>query len=131
MVLCNFTLLNLNSEYMKRFLVLLSLVILAGNIHAQYNPGDTIVVQTFTFGSPQDAWFMFPPDSLRYEKIIMKYKLKCNPAQNPACGEWDYLTNTYVYDHTGLLDSARIVQPMLTVNGASPDSIAYSNSPTY
>lgn len=74
---------------------------------------------------------MFPSDTIRYEKIIMKYTLKCNPAQNPACGEWDYLTNTYVYEHTGLTDSSIVIQPMLTVNGSTPDSIAYSNSPTY
>ena len=98
---------------------------------AQTNPGDTIVVQTFTFGSPQNAWFVFPSDTMRYEKIMMKYTLKCNPAQNPACGEWDYLTNTYVYDHTGLLDSSRVVQPTFMINGTSPDSIAYSTTPTY
>lgn len=116
---------------MKRAVLSLAAAFLCLLLNAQTNPGDTIVVQTFTFGSPQDAWFVFPSDTMRYEKIIMKYKLKCNPAQNPACGEWDYLTNTYVYDHTGLTDSARIVQPMLTVNGATPDSVQYSLNPTY
>lgn len=115
----------------KRFLILLLVAFSFGKVQAQYNPGDTIVIQTFTFGSPQDAWFTFPSDTMRYEKIIMKYKLKCNPAQNPACGEWDYLTNTYVYDHTGLLDSSIVIQPMLTVNGGTPDSVAYSLSPTF
>jgi hypothetical protein len=86
---------------------------------AQTNPGDRIVVQTFTFGSPQNAWFVFPSDTMRYEKIMMKYTLKCNPAQNPACGEWDYLTNTYVYDHTGLLDSSRIVQPTCMIENTN------------
>lgn len=116
---------------MKKLLLVLASIALFTTVKAQYVPGDTIVVQTFTFGSPQDAWFMFPPDTLQYEKIIMKYTLKCNPAQNPACGEWDYLTNTYVYEHTGLPDSSIMIQPMLTVNGSTPDSIAYSNSPTY
>jgi hypothetical protein len=97
----------------------------------QYNPGDTIVVQTFTFGSPQNAWFVLPSDTIQFEKIIMKYKLKCNPAQNPACGEWDYLTNTYLYDHTGLIDSSPVIQPTIIVNSTSPDSIAFSNNPTY
>ena len=98
---------------------------------AQYNPGDTITVQTFTFGSPQDAWFVFPSDTLRFEKVVMKYKLKCNPAQNPACGEWDYLTNTYLYKPTGLLDSSAVVQPTILVNSSSPDSVAFSYHPTY
>src|ERR1041384_1778280 len=84
---------------------------------AQADPGDTIKVQTFTFGSPQDAWFVFPSDTIRFEKILMKYKLKCNPAQSPACGEWDYLTYTYLYDHTGLLDSTLINQPVYSIKG--------------
>ncbi|MFH1320053.1 MAG: hypothetical protein ABII90_05285 [Bacteroidota bacterium] len=63
-------------------------------------PGDTIIVQTFTFGLPQNDKFVFPPDTVRFEKILMYYTLKCNPAQNPACGEWNYLTYTYLYDYT-------------------------------
>ena len=69
------------------------------------DPGDTIKVQTFTFGSPQDAWFELPGLDVSIEKIIMKYTLKCNPLQSPACGEWDYLTYNYLYEHTGELDS--------------------------
>ncbi|MFN5183025.1 MAG: peptide-N-glycosidase F-related protein [Bacteroidota bacterium] len=117
---------------MKRFLLALSLLATCYLMKAQqHNPGDTIVVQTFTFGSPQNAWFVLPSDSIQFEKIIMKYKLKCNPAQNPACGEWDYLTNTYLYDHTGLIDSSAVLQPTIIVNSTSPDSVFYSNSPTY
>ncbi len=116
---------------MKKIAALILVLLSVLNINAQNNPGDTIVVQTFTFGSPQDAWFLFPSDTNRYEKIIMKYTLKCNPAQNPACGEWDYLTNTYVYDHTGLTDSSVVIQQMLVVNGNTPDSVAYSSTPTY
>lgn len=95
------------------------------------NPGDTIFVQTFTFGSPQDAWFVFPSDTMRFEKILMYYTLKCNPAQSPACGEWDYLTYTYLYDHTGLLDSSIVNQPTYTVNGNTPSSYMYMNTPAY
>ncbi|MCX6312556.1 MAG: peptide-N-glycosidase F-related protein [Bacteroidetes bacterium] len=116
---------------MKRILLFLSAFLLFTEVYSQTNPGDTVVVQAFTFGSPQNSWFVFPSDTMRFEKVIMKYKLKCNPAQNPACGEWDYLTNTYVYDHTGLLDSSIVIQPTLVVNSTSPDSVAYSNSPTY
>lgn len=92
---------------------------------------DTITVQTFTYGSPQNAWFALPPDTTQYEKILMHYKLKCNPAQNPACGEWDYLTYTYLYDHTGVLDSTLYTAPSFSVEGASPDTFGYMNSPTY
>ncbi len=116
---------------MKRILFLISLPFLFNTINAQTNPGDTMVVQAFTFGSPQNAWFVFPSDTNRFEKVIMKYKLKCNPAQNPACGEWDYLTNTYVYKPTGLLDSTVVHQPTVTVNGSAQDTVTYSSVPTY
>lgn len=95
------------------------------------DPGDTIKVQTFTFGSPQDAWFSLPGLDVEVEKVLMKYTLKCNPAQSPACGEWDYLTYTYLYEHTGALDSNLLTHPYFTANGASPDELAYSTVPTY
>lgn len=94
-------------------------------------PGDTLVIQTFTFGSPQDAWFVFPSDTMRFEKILMKYTLKCNPAQNPACGEWDYLTYTYLYDKTGGLDSSVVHQPTFLVNGNVTNSVDYITTPAY
>ncbi len=113
---------------MKKLLLLLSLFCTL-NAFAQQN--DTITVQTFTYGSPQDAWFHFPPDTTGFEKILMHYKLKCNPAQNPACGEWDYLTYTYLYDHTGVLDSTLYTAPSFTVEGTSPDTFSFINSPSY
>lgn len=113
----------------KAFLFLISVFAAAQFSFAQY--GDTVTVQTFTFGSPQDAWFVFPPDTIRFEKILMRYTLKCNPAQNPACGEWDYLTYTYLYDHTGLIDSSVVHQPLFLVNGNVLDTFNYVNSPTY
>jgi hypothetical protein len=107
------------------------LLALAGINYLYSQNGDTITVQTFTFGSAQDAWFNFPPDTVRFEKILMQYTLKCNPAQNPACGEWDYLTYTYLYDHTGLIDSSVVHQPVFLVNGSVVDTFNYVNSPTY
>jgi len=69
-------------------------------------PGDSIIVQAFTFGSNQDSTFKFPSDTLQYQKILMYYTLKCNPKNNPACGQWDYLTYTYLYQPTGTYDSS-------------------------
>jgi len=94
-------------------------------------PGDTIHVQTFTFGSPQDAWFVFPSDTVRVEKILMKYKLKCNAAQNPACGEWDYLTYTFLYEHTGRRDSNLLFAPSYTIDGSNPDSVRFMLQPSW
>ena len=66
--------------------------------------GDTIHIQAFTFGSSQDSFFVFPPDTIRYEKILMYYRLKC-PA-NGICGDWDKITNTYLKQHTQTYDTA-------------------------
>jgi hypothetical protein len=116
---------------MKKFLLIALAFVSLQTTSLVAQTGDTITVQTFTFGSPQDSWFVFPSDTVRFEKILMQYTLKCNPAQSPACGEWDYLTYTYLYKKTGLLDSVLVNQPTYTVNGASPDSIQFMNTPSY
>ncbi|MFZ4520441.1 MAG: peptide-N-glycosidase F-related protein [Bacteroidales bacterium] len=91
-------------------------------------PGDTTTVQTFQFGSAQEGKFLFPANSHRWSKIVMEYTLKCNPAQVPACGEWDYLTYTYLYRHTGKFDSTKYSHANYTINGITPDSLMYANS---
>ncbi|HRY97877.1 MAG TPA: peptide-N-glycosidase F-related protein [Bacteroidales bacterium] len=95
-------------------------------------PGDTTVVQTFTFGSPQDAVFIFPDSTHSWERILMYYTLKCNPAQNPACGEWDYLTYTYLFHNTGGFDSTLMYQPSYMVPGpVVPDSFECMLQPSH
>ncbi|MFZ1729093.1 MAG: LamG-like jellyroll fold domain-containing protein [Bacteroidota bacterium] len=94
-------------------------------------PGDTLVVQTFTWNSPHDAWFQFPTADKQWERVLMYYKLKCDPAQNPACGEWDYLTYTRLLEHTGRYDSTQATHPNYIVFGATPDSLGYMNSPSW
>ncbi len=90
---------------------------------------DTVLVQTFTYQSPQDAWFSFPTDTNEYRKILMMYNLHCpDPVQ---CGEWDYLTYTFLYDHTGVMDSTMLNHASFTVDGNSPDSVSFMNSPSY
>ena len=65
--------------------ILASVVILSGILTQSYaGPGDTTIVQAFTYGSPQNAKFLFPPETKSYEKILMYYNLKCNPNQNPS-----------------------------------------------
>lgn len=114
-----------------RFYTVAFIILLSQTFTFAQNTGDTINVQTFTFGSPQDAWFVFPSDTISVEKILMKYTLKCNPAQSPACGEWDYLTYTYLYDHTGLTDSAANTQNLFTINGQSIPQFTYTFQPQY
>ena len=89
---------------------------------------DTTTVQTYTFDaqnnpataydSPGRRWFEFPAsdNGVEYGKVLMEYTLKCfedGTAGNLgyACGEWDYLSYTYLFDHTGLLDSTALQHP--------------------
>ncbi|RYD75010.1 MAG: LamG domain-containing protein, partial [Sphingobacteriales bacterium] len=114
------------------FLILLTLLLLQFSATKVFSQaGDTVRVQTFTFGSPQDAWFLFPKDTVKFEKILMRYTLKCNPAQNPPCGEWDYLTYSYLFEHTGKQDSTLLKVPFFTADGNAPNTISYRNTPSY
>lgn len=105
---------------------------------ARTGPGDTLVVQTFTWEwpvnpgwlSPKEGRFVFPDRSRRWEKVLMYYTLKCDPRQNPKCGEWDYLTYTYLYDHTGRLDSNRLEHPSFLVNNAAVDTFRAMTAPS-
>lgn len=91
---------------------------------------DTTWVQTFTFDSitTRRANFQFPAslDTERFEKVQMYYKLKCSPLttwDQYDCGEWDYLTYTRVFDHTGQLDSVAINGMQFLANCTSPSQI--------
>ena len=102
-------------------------------------PGDTIVVQTIDFetpvnsgwNAPRSGWYEFPPAETTYEKILMYYTLKCDPSQSPACGEWDYLTHTFLYKHTGVYDSTLLYHPNFKINGTTPDTLAYMSSKSW
>ena len=100
---------------------------------------DTTTVQTYTFDaqnnsetaydSPGRRWFNFPPsdNGMDYGKVIMEYTLKCfedGTAGNLgyACGEWDYLSYTYLFDHTGLLDSTALQHPLQLLADAPFDT---------
>lgn len=91
---------------------------------------DTITVQTFTFSdiSNRRDKFAFPDTSHKFRKILMYYTLKCDPATTHDkynCGEWDYLTYTYVYDHTGKYDSTLMSHPNFIVDGITPDTFMF------
>ena len=68
---------------------------------------------------------------MSFSKILMYYTLKCDPSQNPACGEWDYTTHTYIREHTGEYDSNLYYHPNYLVNDESPDSFMYMNSTSF
>ena len=99
------------------------------------DPGDTTWVQTYTweaqnnpataYDSPGRRWFDFPSqEDTTYRKILMYHRLKCfedGTAGNLGfpCGEWDYLTYNYLFDHTGLYDSTALSHPQYLLNDAS------------
>lgn len=123
-------------NYPRLFLLSILLIVSAISVTNDLNaaPGDTVTVQTFDFnttGSPKEGWFEFPSDSLDYEKILMYYTLKCDNSQNPACGEWDYLTYTKLHEHTGDYDSTLKHQASFNVLGIDKDTIELENDPYY
>ncbi len=64
----------------------------------------------------------------------MYYTLKCDPQTTQdgfACGEWDYLTYNFIYDHTGLLDSNLITHPEFYIGTETPDEFAYQSNPLF
>ena len=120
---------------MKRFVIKQLAIILSLfyflPYHAIAGPGDTTVVQAFTFNSSREGWVKFPSDTASYEKVLMYYTLKCNPAQSPACGEWDYLTYTNLYEHTGKYDSTKLMHPQFMVSGQAPDTLKLIYNPSW
>lgn len=112
--------------------------ILSSIIFAQ-QPGDTVVVETFSYSDPAPAGvysgdFQFPAATEEYQKILMEYSLKCDPstrADRFACGEWDYLSYTYLWDSSGVYDSTfRSQQTLSYVGGGAPDSLEASTTPS-
>jgi len=117
---------------MRKILFLLFGLSISISLSAQ----DTTWVQTFTFDSitTRRANFEFPAElnTKRFEKVLMYYKLKCSPLttwDQYDCGEWDYLTYTRVFDHTGIFDSVRKDGTRFLANWASPNTIDYTPSP--
>ncbi|MBI1288086.1 MAG: T9SS type A sorting domain-containing protein [Flavobacteriales bacterium] len=117
---------------MRRILLALA-VLFSANAFAQ----DTTWIQTLNFSdiTKRRDWYQFPDGSDEYRKVLMYYTLKCDAATTQdgyACGEWDYLTYTYVYDHTGVLDSNLLNHPHYMVGNANwTDSLHYSFGPVY
>jgi hypothetical protein len=97
------------------------------------NNGDTTTVRTHNashwswYGS-FDNWAAFPDTSHHYRKITLKYKLGCPTG---GCSDWDYTTQIFVLRHTGTYDSTAAQLPYFSWNSTSPDSLLFSNAPTY
>jgi hypothetical protein len=117
---------------MRKFILYLSFVLIGFQLSAQ----DTTWVQTFTFDSitTRRSWFQFPQelDTMRFEKVMMYYKLKCSPLttwDQYDCGEWDYLTYARVFEHTGTFDSVAQNSSRFLSNWATPNLINFTPVP--
>lgn len=120
---------NLVQQNLAMHFRLLSICALLWTGALQSQEADTTWVQTFTweaqnnpataYDSPGRRWFDFPSsdNDTTYQKVLMYYNLKCFEQGTAgglgyACGEWDYLTYTYLFDHTGELDSNLLTHPL-------------------
>ncbi|MBL7942615.1 MAG: LamG domain-containing protein, partial [Flavobacteriales bacterium] len=127
---------------MRILITTLSLVFASVSLIA--GPGDTTIVQTFTFDaqnnpdipydSPGRRWFQFPSGDTEYQKVLMYYTLKCFEDGTAGglgfpCGEWDYLTYTYLFEHTGALDSNLVTHPNYLANNLDFDAIDLTSTP--
>lgn len=97
---------------------------------------DTITIQTLNYDdiTKRRDFYVFPDGSESYRKVIMSYSLKCDPRTTQDrfdCGEWDYLTYTYLYDKSGRWDSTRQSGVNFRVNGAVRNNFEYVTRPQY
>lgn len=128
----------------SQWIVCLVLLLMPSTFSAQ--TADTTWVQTYTweaqnnpataYDSPGRRWFNFPAsdNDTTYQKILMYHTLKCfedGTAGNLgyACGEWDYLTYTYLFDHTGELDSNLLTHPLYLVDDLAFDTAQIIHAP--
>ena len=105
------------------------------DISAQ-SPGDTIRVKTFHYASnTRDTLAYFPSGNLTFEKIILRYNLRCKNGlvsdgtnRNKGCGEWDYSCNTFVVD-SSKIEALAQKAPKYVISNFSGSSFNYTPSP--
>lgn len=121
---------------MKKLLI--TLLLLTELATFAQSVGDTIVVKAFKYGSAtRDTSINFPNNSLTYEKIIMKYNMRCKNGlvstqsnRNLGCGEWDYSCNTYIADSSRTENAAQ-THPSHIISNFSGSTYYYTNFPLY
>ncbi|MFK8056326.1 MAG: LamG-like jellyroll fold domain-containing protein [Saprospiraceae bacterium] len=101
------------------------------------NVGDLISVKAFDFQSTsRDTMIQFPDlQGVTYEKIMLKYTMRCKDAlvstsgeRNKGCGEWDYSCNTYLVDSTKF-EEAEITIADNHITNITDDFFDYRNDP--
>lgn len=102
------------------------------------NAGDTLRVKTFHYATNnRDTLANFPDGKLEYEKIILRYAMRCKNGlisdgsnRNKGCGEWDYSCNTF------LVDSSKVevipqTAPKFVVSNFAGNQFSYTSTPVY
>ena len=123
---------------MTRYLLIISVLLFSGLYASAQNPGDTIKVRTFHYGSNnRDTVAVFPSGNLTYEKIIMKYSMRCKNGlisngtdRNLGCGEWDYSCNTYIVD-SSKIEEANSTQAKYVISNFTGSSFPYTAKSVY
>jgi len=121
----------------KLYSLITAILILSPAFINAQAPGDTIHVQSWQYSSNnRDTTVNFPSPSIGYEKVIMRYAMRCKGGlvssgtnRNLGCGEWDYSCNTYIHNPM-LADSLARTIDRYQITPSSSDSV-YSISPTY
>lgn len=123
---------------MKKLQLIFLLTYVSGYIGFAQQAGDTIVVSAFKYGSSsRDTLLGFPSGNLSFEKIILKYNMRCKnalvstqSAPDQGCGEWDYSCNTFIVD-SSRIEQAPATHPSHTISGFSGTTFLYSNTPLF
>lgn len=121
-----------------RFLFILIFILTCTFFAGAQQPGDTIVVNALDYWSrSRDTMVAFPDNGLTYEKIILKYGMRCKNGlvstgndRNLGCGEWDYSCNTYIVD-SSKVEEVAAQHPSHIISGFSGDTFHYTTRPTY
>ncbi|MFY8020153.1 MAG: LamG-like jellyroll fold domain-containing protein, partial [Bacteroidia bacterium] len=119
-------------------IVLIYILLAVGIAAMAQNIGDTIKVKTFHYGSNnRDTVAFFPNNNLSYEKIILKYNMRCKNGlvsnstnRDQGCGEWDYSCNTYIVD-SAKVEEVLSTQPNYVVTNFSGNSFKYTITPPF
>lgn len=103
---------------------------------------DTTEVRSFSYSSlTRDTTIDFPAPGTSYEKILMRYNMRChdgtvsssgnnNGPHQGGCGEWDYSCNMYLTDPSRV-DSLLSYTPSHYIGGFNGTSFPYTTVPVY
>ncbi len=127
------------SKDFKCFALIFSLSIwgLPTTLSAQ-NIGDTIRVKTFHYGTNnRDTIANFPDGNLEYEKIVLRYAMRCKNGlvsdgtnRNKGCGEWDYSCNTFIVD-SSKIEIVPQTAPKFIVSNFTGNQFSFTTKPIY